>query len=161
MLSPIINPVIILKHLVTRLFAAVLIAGANASLIAQQPLTDRQSKQEIVRINTQLVQVDVVVTDKKGMHIEDLTAADFELLVDGQRQSLTHFSHIDLPVKRSSAAKKKSESKLAPESMPTRQIAPEEVRRTITFIVDDLGLSPSSLELVRETLRRFVNEQMQ
>ena len=33
-----------------------------------------------MRISTQLVQVDVVVTDKKDKHVEDLTADDFELL---------------------------------------------------------------------------------
>ncbi|MCI0662216.1 MAG: VWA domain-containing protein [Acidobacteria bacterium] len=153
---------IIFKHSVIPLLALVLIAGASALLSAQQSSPERQTKQDIVRINTQLVQVDVVVTDRKGKHVEDLNAADFELLVDGQRQPLTHFSHINLPViKRSPSTKKKSDSSIAPEAMPTRQIAAEEVRRTVAFIVDDLGLSPSSMELVRETLRRFVNEQMQ
>ena len=141
-----------------------LFAGAPASRFAQQtqspPTT--QSSQDVVRINTQLVQVDAVVTDKKGKHVEDLTEADFELLVDGKRQSLTHFSRINLPaLKREPAEKKKADVKLAPESMPTRQIAPEEVRRTIAFIVDDLGLTFQSTSLVRETLKTFVNEQMQ
>src|SRR5262249_24138750 len=118
--------------------------------------------QDVVRITTQLVQVDAVVTDKKGKHVEDLTEGDFELLVDGKKQQLTHFSHVSLPaVRREPAAKKKDDLIIAPESMPTRQIAPEEVRRTIAFVVDDMGLSPSSMELGRETLRKFVSEQMQ
>ena len=128
---------------------------------AQNPPATRPG-QEVVRITTQLVQVDAVVIDKKGKHVEDLTEGDFELLVDGKKQQLTHFSHVSLPVvKREPAAKKKTDLVVAPESMPTRQIAPEEVRRTIAFIVDDMGLSPSSMELTRETLKTFVGEQMQ
>src|SRR5215813_6324429 len=118
--------------------------------------------QDVVRITTQLVQVDAVVTDKKGKHVEDLTEGDFELLVDGKKQQLTHFSHISLPAARREPAAKKHDGLLvAPESMPTRQIAPEEVRRTIAFVVDDMGLSPPSMALARETLKKFVGEQMQ
>lgn len=128
----------------------------------QKPPADPQDNQDIVRISTQLVQVDAVVTDKKGKHVEDLTVADFELLVDGKPQELTHFSHVNLPpVKRVSEPKKKSGTIVAPESMPTRQILPNEVRRTLAFVVDDLGLTISSTEMVRESLRKFVNEQMQ
>ncbi|HKQ77907.1 MAG TPA: VWA domain-containing protein [Blastocatellia bacterium] len=152
---------------------ALLIAGVPASRFAQRtpanspqdstqnPPTTRPG-QEVVRITTQLVQVDAVVTDKNGKHVEDLTEGDFELLVDGKKQQLTHFSHVSLPVvKREPAAKKKADMVVAPESMPTRQIAPEEVRRTIAFVVDDMGLSPSSMALARETLKTFVGEQMQ
>jgi VWFA-related protein len=160
------------QHSVIFVLAAVLIAGAPTAKFAQQAIPAQnpqpqsppapQSNQDVVRINTQLVQVDAVVTDKKGRHVEDLTEADFELLVDGQKQPLTHFLHVNLPVvKREPPANKKADPKLAPESMPTRQIAPEEVRRTIAFIVDDLGLSSSSTELARETLKKFVGEQMQ
>lgn len=129
---------------------------------APAPTSSPQSNQEIVRISTQLVQVDAVVTDKKNRHVEDLTEDDFELLVDGKKQTLTHFSHINLPGKigRELAQKKKSDPK-ALESMPTRQIDASEVRRTIAFIVDDLGLSFQSTEMTRETLRKFVAEQMQ
>jgi VWFA-related protein len=147
--------------------ALVLFAGAPAPRFAQQANKPQdppaaQANQDVVRINTQLVQVDAVVTDKKGKHVEDLTEADFELLVDGKKQPLTHFSRVSLPaVKREPAAKKKADLTLAPESMPTRQIAPEEVRRTIAFVVDDLGLTFQSTSLVRETLKTFVKEQMQ
>jgi VWFA-related protein len=123
-----------------------------------------QQKQDIIRINTQLVQVDVVVTDKKDRHVEDLTLDDFELLVDGRKQNLSHFSHINLPklIARELPAKKKNDSSAeAPQAMPARQIDPSEVRRTIAFIVDDLGLSFTSTNMVRETLKTFVAEQMQ
>src|SRR5262245_29640704 len=72
----------------------VLIIGIPGLRFAQQAPADKrqdsatqsppaaQSAQDVVRITTQLVQVDAVVTDKNGKHVEDLTEGDFELLVD-------------------------------------------------------------------------------
>lgn len=145
------------------ILAAGLPTGRFAQQATQNPQQTQTPGQDTVRINTQLVQVDAVVTDKKGRHVEDLTQEDFELLVDGKKQPLTYFKHINLPnlVKRELAPKKKTDAKPAPESMPTRQIEPSQVQRTLAFIVDDLGLSFKSTEFVRETLRKFVAEQMQ
>jgi VWFA-related protein len=41
------------------------------------------------------------------------------------------------------------------------QIRPEDVRRTIVLMVDDLGLSFESMAFVRSSLRKFVEKQMQ
>src|SRR5215475_13170948 len=103
------------------ILSAALLASVPASRFAQQapankPQDSAQNPpatrpgQEVVRISTQLVQVDAVVIDKNGKHVEDLNEGDFELLVDGKKQHLTHFSHISLPVvKREPAAKKKTD----------------------------------------------------
>jgi VWFA-related protein len=162
------------QRLIIFILIGLLIAGVPGPGGAQQAPADKrqdpppksppaaQSGQEVVRVTTQLVQVDAVVTDKNGKHVEDLTEGDFELLVDGKKEQLTHFAHVSLPAPpREPTAKKKIDLVVAPESMPTRQIAPEEVRRTIAFVVDDMGLSPPSMALARETLRKFVGEQMQ
>src|SRR5215470_12308077 len=102
------------------ILTGILIIGIPlARFVQQAPANKPQDKapqsqpappqgQDVVRITTQLVQVDAVVTDKKGKHIEDLTEGDFELLVDGKKQQLTHFSNVSLPtVKHELAAKKK------------------------------------------------------
>ncbi len=151
---------------------ALLACGVAPSRFAQQQTpSSTQTKQQnpsqqdqdaIVRISTQLVQIDAVVTDKKGNHIEDLTTDDFELFVDGKKQDLTHFKHVSLPpVKRELPPVKKSDAPPASPNMPSKKLEPREVRRTIAFIVDDLGLSFTSTERVRETLRQFLDRQMQ
>ena len=43
------------------------------------------------RVNTRLVQFDVVVTDNQGRPVKDLTAADFTVLQDGQVQTVRAF----------------------------------------------------------------------
>jgi hypothetical protein len=58
----------------------VLIAVLFFTARAQNPAP--QSNQDVVRINTQLVQVDAVVTDKRGKHVKDLTESDVEQWMD-------------------------------------------------------------------------------
>ncbi|MEQ1644453.1 MAG: hypothetical protein ABL959_13480, partial [Pyrinomonadaceae bacterium] len=60
--------------------------------IGQSP-TPTPDSDDVVKITTKLVQVDVVVTDKKGAQVRDLTAADFELLQDGKAQKIMGFSY--------------------------------------------------------------------
>ena len=45
--------------------------------------------------------------------------------------------------------------------VPPVELKPEQVKRTIALIVDDLGLSFESMARVRNSLKRFVDEQMQ
>src|SRR5262245_36768426 len=53
-----------------------------------------QQKQDepLLRIKTELVQIDAVVTDKQGKLARDLKRADFELFDDGKKQEITHFA---------------------------------------------------------------------
>ena len=45
-----------------------------------------------IRAESRLVLVDVVVTDKKGGYVEDLTQKDFRVWQDDQEQKITSFS---------------------------------------------------------------------
>ena len=59
---------------------------------AQQSTTAPQSEPEVIRVETRLVLVDTVVTDKKGNYIRDLTQKDFKVWEDGKEQAITSFS---------------------------------------------------------------------
>jgi hypothetical protein len=48
----------------------------------------------VVRITANLVQIDAVVTDKKGTQITDLTDQDFEVLEDGRPQKISNLSYV-------------------------------------------------------------------
>ncbi|HJQ30907.1 MAG TPA: hypothetical protein VJ866_01935, partial [Pyrinomonadaceae bacterium] len=60
------------------------------------PSPTPQDDDEVVRITTNLVQVDAVVTDREGRQVTDLTAEDFELLENGRPRQVTNFSYIKL-----------------------------------------------------------------
>ena len=103
-----------------------------------------------------------MVTDGKGHNIADLTPADFEVLIDGKAQPLTHFSYVRVAPETQAAEPrpaKKTGPALPPPSSP--QLRPEDVRRTLVLMVDDLGLSFESMAFVRRSLVKFVENQMQ
>ena len=129
------------------------------SATTQQPPPG--SDEDVVRISTNLVQVDAVVTDKNGKPVTDLKPEEIQIFEDGKRQKITHFSYI--LTEMSGAARPAPpalKDKNTPPIPPTR-LKPEDIRRTVAIIVDDIGLSFESTYFVRRALKKFVDEQMQ
>jgi VWFA-related protein len=123
----------------------------------QQPQKPTDDQDEVIKINTNLVQVDAVVT-KDGKLVTDLTADDFEIYQDGKKQEITSFAFIsNVPAGALTATKEKP----ANDPQPSRPINPNNPHRTIAFVVDDLGISAESMPQVRKQLRKFINEQLQ
>jgi VWFA-related protein len=122
---------------------------------------------EVVRITTNLVQLDAVVTDKNGKQVTNLTADDFEIVENGKPQAVTSFSYIRTTPPATAAATPappvaatpRNAPKLPPD--PPVRLKPSQVQRTIALVVDDLGLSAESIRYVRSALRKYVNEQVQ
>lgn len=121
----------------------------------------QSDEDEVVRITTNLVQLDAVVTDKKGRQVTDLKAEDFEVFEDERPQKITNFSYVSTepPVAASLSAVRPADAAPAPPA-PPRRLRPEQVRRTVALVVDDLGLSFESMAQVRRALRDFVEKQM-
>ena len=145
----------------------------GASVLAQQPGTlpppvpqltpaQKPDDDDVVKITTNLVQVDAVVTDSKGKLVTDLKPEEVEVFEDGRKQKITHFSLNLEPA--NAMAKPDTKSKTAISNAPPaafNRLRPEDVRRTIAIVVDDLGLSFESTYYVRQALKKFVDEQMQ
>ena len=118
---------------------------------------------DVVRITTNLVQFDAVVTDKKGQQVTDLSPEEFEVTVNGRRQQITNFSYVVAePGAQPSPVQPapRSADKTALYVPPARMKAGD-VRRTVALVVDDLGTSFESMAYVRKALTKFVDEQMQ
>jgi len=124
----------------------------------QKPQT-HSDDDDVVKITTNLVQIDAVVTDKKGQKITDLGADEVEMFEDGRSQKVTNFSYITLNSKPTATANKPVD-KNAPAPPPVK-LRPEQVRRTMALVVDDLGISFESAHYVRDSLRKFVDQQIQ
>ena len=112
--------------------------------------------QDVVRITTNLVQVDVVVT-KDGKHIVDLKPEDFELLEDGRRQQITSFAYVSTNAPPSETAAPKNTE--APAVIPKPPL-PKDIKRTVAIVVDDLGMSFQSMANLRTYLSKFVSENL-
>jgi VWFA-related protein len=117
---------------------------------------------DVVRITTNLVQVDAVVTDKSGKVVTDLKPEEVEIFEDGHRQKITNFSYYEAEATAAASPGKNKTAvdKNAPPFPPNR-LTPADVRRTIAIVVDDLGLSFESTYYVRQALKKFVDEQIQ
>src|SRR5687768_5607102 len=78
------------------LLAFILTISLLAPIAAQQQPQQQQppKRDDVVSIDTNLVQIDVVVTDKAGKQVTDLKPGDFEISEDGKKRQLTHFSYI-------------------------------------------------------------------
>jgi VWFA-related protein len=123
----------------------------------------RDDEQDIVRINTNLVQVDAVVT-KDGKQVTDLKAEDFEIFEDGRRQTITNFSYISNvpsslpPVVAKSAGRNVKNTPVARPPVPPAVIKYHDERRTVALMVDDLGMSFESIARVRKQIGKFLDE---
>ena len=108
---------------------ALLVSVAGQSPTTQTPTQKREGapqKDDVVRITSNLVQVDAVVTDKKGQPVTDLRPEDFEIYEDGRSQKITNFSFVSVepgaqPATESAAARTHTPSPLRAASAPPRR----------------------------------------
>ncbi len=74
--------------------------GLMLSLVVSAPLYAQDKKNgedEILRIDTQLVDVPIVVTDKNGKPLLNLKQSNFAVYEDGKRQEISNFSTTSAP----------------------------------------------------------------
>lgn len=142
--------------LLTLLFLCVTCVSAQTPTASPTP--PQADTDDVVKITTALIQLDVSVTDKKGNVITDLRPDEIEIYENGEKQKLTRFSFVsNMRSTEARTATKVEKGRVLP---PPTAVRPEQVRRTVALVVDDLALSFRSTYSVRQTLRKFVDEQM-
>src|SRR5437867_2615760 len=85
----------------------IFIAATTLALLLSMAIAQTQQKppqatgsEDIVRISTELVQTDVVVTDKNDQAVPDLKLEDFELYENGKKQDLQFMEFLSLDAPR-------------------------------------------------------------
>ena len=137
------------------------------------PPPQDEDKDDVVRITTKLVQVDAVVTDKNGKQVTDLTADDFVIEENDKPQTITNFSYIapGTPAgtvlagagggKEKDEKARREDGKAAVRApVPPVRLRPEQVRRAIALVVDDLRMHVDGIQMARQALRKYIDEQM-
>jgi len=147
---------VVSRHLANREVISLRALGLVHSQEQKQQKPPDVAADTVVRIETELVQIDVVVVDKAGKLVRDLRREDFELYEDGKKQQVSHFAvgTATKPAKWLSVEKKKAGNEAT--------AAPIEITagRYIVLAVDDYHLAPENLIIARRTLLKFINEQM-
>ena len=88
----------LLRASMYRIFATLFILLLLWSVTGRAQTTDNlkppDQADDVLRINTELVQTDVMVFDKQGRFIKDLTRENFELRIDGKPRPIGFFDRI-------------------------------------------------------------------
>ncbi len=126
---------------------------------AQQSQGSPSQSDDVVRVNTSLVQTDVTVFDRGGKFVEGLKREQFVLKIDGKPRDISFFERV-------SAGSHNEEAQLAAArgnaggGNSAGQSIPLDRGRAIFFFVDDLHVSTSDIVQVRESLTRFIDRTM-
>jgi VWFA-related protein len=109
----------------------------------------------VVRVNTDLVQTDVMVFDKQGRFVDGLKREQFELTIDGKIQPISFFEQV-----KAGSAQEAAQLAANKNQTPSASVSTNNRGRVIIFFLDDLHLSLDSLGRTRSMLTEFVEREM-
>ncbi|HMJ25460.1 MAG TPA: VWA domain-containing protein [Pyrinomonadaceae bacterium] len=140
------------------LLVACCVLSSQISGQTQKP--SQPQPDEVIRVNTELVQTDLTVVDKRGRFVDGLKAEQFELRVDAKPQPLIFFEQVAAgsSVEEKQLAAARTANKRAIASPDNK--ASLDRGRLIFFFVDDVHLTGESLTRARSLLSHFVADQM-
>ncbi len=142
-------------------FITLLILFINTTTIAQQTKpSPPKNDDDVVRVNTNLVQSDVMVFDKNGRFVEGLTREQFELKVDGKPRDIAFFDLIKSGTANEDAKIAAARGTARANSSGEQQPVLLDRGRTVILFVDDLHLSIESMKRTKDLLLRFIDNQL-
>jgi VWFA-related protein len=131
------------------LAACLLLAVALAISAPEAQQLSRADDQPVFRLSVTLVQLDAVVTDKRGRHVTTLGPDDFEVYQDGRPQPVVAVDYVETEDSWVDT------SGLPP--LPVDALKPADARRVVVVVVDDLRMSFESVYRARQGISRFLD----
>ena len=126
-----------------------------------RPLAPTGAQTPTIRVNTDLVSMDVIVRDSKGQFVADLKPSDFEVYEDGVKQEIVSFvlSHGGrIYNQKAPPAVASQEGVFLPASRPTTDAS----GRVFLIFIDDFNLdfrvTPKTRELLGKMLKSLIHE---
>ncbi|MEA2204083.1 MAG: hypothetical protein QOE77_859 [Blastocatellia bacterium] len=148
------------KSLRSRVFAIVMIGLTTIGTSALGQQKPPPPADEVVRINSELVQTSVAVLDKSGHFVEGLKPEQFELRVDGKSIPVSFLERVTAGTVREEQLTTRQFASVTPVTTTVNPNPASYRGRTIVFFLDDLHLSSESVERTRKTILEFVDKQM-
>ena len=140
-----------------RLLALIALAAA-LPLAAQKKNAEPEQPKLVERIDVRIIDVDVVVTDRRGNPVTGLTKDDFEIYENGVQKPITNFYEVEGRKAKNLAVEGVAPSE-TPAEAPSEQIN-ESLKRKIIFYVDNLSLAPFNRNRVFQQMKDFVTKVM-
>ena len=138
--------------------ATALLVLVAAPLVAQQTQPAPEMPKLVESIEVKLINVDVVVTDKKGNTINGLTKDDFELHENGIPKVISNFYEVQ-GKKAANIAIEPPPVGAKPAPAPQEEIS-ENLRRRIILYIDNLSLAPFNRNRVFKEMKTFITNVM-
>ena len=112
----------------------------------------QQSSQGFERFRTEVeaVEIDVRVTDRQGVPVTNLTAADFEVFEEGVKQDIRLFTPVKVPFEPRPRTALAIEPDVQSNRVPFNG-------RVYVFVLDDLHTHPLRTHRVRAAVRQFLD----
>jgi VWFA-related protein len=142
--------------LIPVLSLAAMVAALSQDATAPSPDTP------IIRITTNLVQIDAIVTDRNGKPVTDLQKQDFEILQDGKPRDITAFSSVIVAPAVSGRPAPRPPKKGEPliPFAPPPTVTREQIHRTMAILVDDLRMTFEDVAYARAAVHQFVDRDL-
>jgi len=130
---------------------------AEAALVRAQTRTPQEPPKidDVVRVNTELVQTDVMVFDKQGRFVDGLKPEQFALKIDKKEQPIFSVDRVASGSKPETAGVPENPNSVRPNPLLSKLLG-----RTVIFFIDDLHLAPDSLSRTRKALLEFIERGM-
>lgn len=120
-----------------------------------------QEQDDVIRVNTELVQTDVMVFDKQGRFVDGLKPEQFALKVNDKPTPVAFFERVTGGKPEVSRLAANASSNSASPGESPAPAGPKVISissgRTVVFFVDDLHLAPGSLVRARKALLEFID----
>jgi VWFA-related protein len=129
---------------------------AAVPLHAQDQKQTRSDDQDVVKVTSNLVSLDVIVKDKKGRLVTDLKAEDFTVTENGVPQRITFFDSTlttatDVTQSTNAGASSETKPPTTPSSFP---------RNIIALVLDGQSTELPNLKHVREGMLKYIRERV-
>lgn len=121
---------------------------------AQQPA---ELPKLVENIDVRVINVDVVVTDRKGNPIPGLTKDDFELYENGRVKPISNFYEVVATPKPAPAPAVQAPP---PKPVVRAEPIPDNQKRRIIFYIDNLSLAPFNRNRVFASMKKFIDDVM-
>jgi VWFA-related protein len=135
--------------------------SARAQQPQQTPTTQQTTQDDVIRVETELVHTDVMVFDKSGKFVEGLGREQFQVMVDGKPVPVAFFDSVEHGAAPLEPARVSGANGAATTATAASAVARPRARgRYVAFFLDDVHLSAPSLERVRKTVSKFLENGM-
>src|SRR5947208_4996924 len=150
------NPILKIRRMKGFLSLLVLIAFLLAAIpVHSQDKKPNKSDQDVIKVTSNLVSLDVIVKDKKGKPITDLKAEDFTVSENGVPQKIEFFdstlSSLGVTTQPTDAVASTERKPQTPAGVP---------RNIIALVLDGQSTELANLKHVREGMVKYIRERI-